>query len=155
MSTMAERMAEAVLLADGIPVRPPEDWKIDTGKFIVTVERTPGTRRHTFKAVRFIADNAGRMLVAESEGDRTSVGAMVDVMRRADRRANVLASVSDRLTDDGWEIDPMITGVGSGITARRPGIAVMVYSNGRVASSDVTARLYAECAVKVAEEETP
>lgn len=105
MSTMAERMAEAALLADGLPVKPPEDWKIDTGKFIVTVERTPGTRRHTFKAARFITDNAGRTMVAEAEDDWTSVGAMVGVMHQADRRANVLASVSDRLTDDGWEDD--------------------------------------------------
>lgn len=155
MSTMAERMAEAVLLADGLPVEPPEDWKIDTGKFIVTVERTPGTRRHTFKAARFITDNAGRTMVAGAEDDWTSVGAMVGVMHQADRRANVLASVSDRLTDDGWEIDPMIAGVGSGITARRAGIAVMVYSDGKVVSSDLTAAIYAEAVVKVVEEEMP
>ena len=155
MSTMAERMAEAVMLVDGLPVKPPEDWKIDTGKFIVTVGRAPGTRRHTFKAARFITNNAGRTMVAEAEDDWTSVGAMVGVMRRADRRANVLAAVSDRFADDGWEIDPMIAGVGSGLTARRAGIIVMVYSDGRVESSDSVAKNYAEAVVKVAEEETP
>ena len=69
--------------------------------------------------------------------------------------AERMAAVSDRLTDDGWEIDPMIAGAGSGITARRAGIAVMVYSDSSVVSSDLTAAIYAEAAVKVAEEETP
>ena len=155
MSTIAERMAAAVMRVTGVTVTPPEDWKIDTGEFLIIVERTPGSRRHTFKAARFVTDNAGRTMVAESEDDWTCVDAMVGVMRRADRRANVLASVSDRLTDDGWEIDPMIAGVGSGLTARRAGIAVMVYSDGRAVSSDVTAAIYAEAVVKVAEEEMP
>ena len=80
---------------------------------------------------------------------------MVGVMHRAERRANVLAAVSDHLAEDGWEIDPMIAGVGSGITARRAGIAVMVYSDGKVVSSDLTAAIYAEAVVKVVEEEMP
>lgn len=67
----------------------------------------------------------------------------------------LMAAVSDRLAGDGWEIGPMIAGVGSGITARRAGIAVMVYSDGSVQSSDPTAAIYAESVVKVAEEEVP
>ncbi len=153
MGTIAERMAAAVERVTGVAVTPPEDWKIDTGDFLITVVRTPGSRRHTVKAARFIIDKAGRTMVATAESDRTSVPAMVGVIHRADRRANVLAAVSDHLTDDGWEIDPMIACVGSGITARRARIAVMVYSNGKVVSSDLTARIYVECAVKVAEEE--
>lgn len=155
MSTMAERMAAAVERVTGVAVTPPEDWKIDTGDFLLTVERTPGSRRHTVKAARFIVGKAGRTMVAEAEDDWTCVGAMVGVMHRAERRANVLAAVSDHLTEDGWEIDPMIAGVGSGITARRAGIAVMVYSDGKVVSSDLTAAIYAEAVVKVVEEEMP
>ena len=148
-------MAAALQKVTGLPVNPPDDWKIDTGDFLITVVRTPGSRRHTFKAARFITDKAGRTIVATSESYWTSVDAMVGVMRKADRRAVVLAAVSDCLDEDGWKIDPMIAGVGSGITARRPGIAVMVYSDGKVASSDLTAAIYVESVVKVAEEETP
>lgn len=141
MSTIAERMAEAVLLVDGLPVKPPEDWKIDTGKFIVTVERVPGTRGHTFKAARFIADKAGRTIVATSESYWTSVDAMAGAMREADRRAFVLAAVSDCLDEDGWEIDPMIAGCDHGITAFRNGVKARIYGDGTVTADAPCGRL--------------
>ena len=155
MSTIAERLAAAAKLVTGLPVSPPKRWKIDTGAFIVAVERAPYTSRHTFKASRFIVDSAGRGLFATAECERTSVDAMVGAMREADRRAAVLAAVSDRLTGDGWEIAPGIGDASSGLMARTAGIAVMIYSDDKVVSSDITATIYVEATIKVVEEEVP
>lgn len=155
MSTIAERLAAAVKLVTGMPASPPESRKIDTGAFIVAVERIPYTSRHTFKASRFIVDSAGRGLYAMAECERTSVDAMAGAMREADRRAAVLAAVSDSLTGDGWEIDPGIVDDSSGLTARRAGIVVMICSDGKVISSDIAATIYAEATIKVVEEEVP
>ena len=97
-------------------------------------------------------DSTGRVMVAESEADCTSVRAMVgrDEGRRIGR-AQVLRGVSDRLTEDGWTIDPMIGGLGSGITAHRNGVSVMIHSDGRAVSSNLMAQIYAEAVVRVVE----
>lgn len=83
----------------------------------------------------------------------TGTEAMMAAMREADRRATVLAAVSDRLAEDGWTIDPMISGADSGITASRDGVAIMIYGDGKVVSSDLMATIYGEAVVKVAAEE--
>lgn len=150
MSTVAWRMAAAFQEVTGLPVNPPGDWKIDTAGFIVTTSRKPSSRRHLFKAERLIYDSSGRVMAAVAHTEDTSVSAMVAAMRKADRDAVILATVSDRLTGDGWEIDPMIAGTDSGITAYRAGIAIMIYGDGKVVCSDLTAAIYAESVVKVA-----
>ena len=63
----------------------------------------------------------------------------------------VLRGVSDRLTENGWTIDPMIGGLGSGITAHRNGVAVMIHSDGRAVSSNLVAQIYVGVAVRVIE----
>ena len=94
------------------------------------------------------------MCEADAGADCTSVRAMVGAMREADRRAQVLRGVSDRLTEDGWTIDPMIGGLGSGITAHRAGVAVMIHSDGRAVSSNLMAQIYAEAVVRVVEDDS-
>lgn len=155
MSTVAGRMAAAFQKVTGLPVNPPDDWRIDTVGFIVTTSRKPNSRRHLFKAERLISDSSGRVMATVAHTEDTSVGAMVAAMRKADRDAGVLATVSDRLTEDGWEIDPMIAGTDSGITAHRAGIAIMIYGDGKVVCSDLTAAIYAESVVKVVNGEMP
>ena len=151
MSTIADRMAAAFKEVTGLSFVPSDDRRISTERFIVTAYREPASRRYTFKAERFIMDSTGRVMVAESEADCTSVRAMVGAMREADRRARVLRGVSDRLTEDGWTIDPMIGGLGSGITAHRNGVAVMIHSDGRAVSSNLMAQIYTEAVVRVIE----
>lgn len=155
MITVAGRMAAAFQKVTGLPVNPPDDWKIDAAGFIVTTSRKPNSRRHLFKAERLISDSSGYVMAAVAHTEDTGVGAMVAAMRKADRDAGVLATVSDRLTEDGWEIDPMIAGADSGITAYRAGIAIMIYGDGKVVCSDLTAAIYAESVVKVVNEEMP
>jgi hypothetical protein len=148
-------MAAAFQKVTGLPVNPPDDWKIDTAGFIVTTSRKPSSRRHLFKAERLISDSSGRVMAAVAHTEDTSVGAMVAAMRKADRDAGVLAAVSDRLTEDGWEVDPMIAGTDSGITAHRAWIAIMICGDGKVVCSDLTAAIYAESVVKVVNGEMP
>jgi len=155
VSTVAGRMAAAFQKVTGLPVNPPDDWKIDTAGFIVTTSRKPSSRRHLFKAERLISDSSGRVMAAVAHTEDTSVGAMVAAMRKADRDAGVLAAVSDRLTEDGWEVDPMIAGTDSGITAHRAWIAIMICGDGKVVCSDLTAAIYAESVVKVVNGEMP
>lgn len=146
MSTIAERMATAFEKVTGLPVNPPEDWMISTNGYTVTMTNMPVSCRYLFKAGRVIRDGSGHVMAAESKTECTSIADMVNAMRNADRCARVLAGVSDRLTEDGWEIDPLVDDKGFGITAKRAGIEVLVYSNGEVVSSDLMAETCA-CAV--------
>lgn len=147
MSTIAERMATAFEKVTGLPVNPPEDWTISTNGYTVTMTNMPVSCRYLFKAGRVIMDGSGRVMAAESKTECTSIADMVNAMQNADRCARVLAGVSDRLTEDGWEIDPLADAEGFGITAKREGIKVLVYSNGEVVSSDLMAETYTRAVV--------
>lgn len=153
MSTIAERMAAAVARVTGTPPPQPEDWRIDTGDFLVTVARDAYSRRHTFRAAAFRQDAAGRLIAAEDSTDWTSVDAMAAAMRSAARRASVLTRVSDTLTAAGWCVDPVIPHVGSGITATRGQATAYVYSDGDVRSGDRDALSQVRAAVEDAQRE--
>ena len=154
MSTIAERMAAAVTRITGTAPSPPSgDWRIDTGDFLVTVTRDAYSRRHTFRAVAFRQDAAGRLIAAEDSIDWASVDAMVATMRSAARRARTLVRVSDTLTAAGWCVDPMIPHVGSGITATRGPDTAYVYSDGDVRSDSPEASAEARAAIEDAQHE--
>ena len=155
MSTVAERVRLAFNAATGDDKAPSDSWTAANQTHLLEVRNIPGSRRREVVAQAAAKDSLNVQYLAVRRGDWTNVEVMTHMLRDAECRAKALAALADVLGVNGWHVSP-ISGpsTGGGLTARKDGNEVQVYSSGEVRGHDDVAVRFARDAFEVALERT-
>lgn len=151
MSTISERVAAAFKAATGEDKAPSDSWIAANSTHLLEVRNILGTRRREAVAQVTAKDSLNVKYLAVRRRDWTNVEVMTHMLSDAECRAKALAALADVLGANGWHVSP-ISGplTGGGLTARKDGSEVQVYSNGEARGYDDVAVRFARDAFEVA-----
>lgn len=151
MSTIAWRVRMAFKAATGEGKALSGSWHAANSTHSLEVRNVLGTRRREAIAQVSAKDSMNVKYWAERRREGTSVEVMAHMLRDAEQRANALAALSNVLGANGWHTHPILeSSTCGGLSARKDGNQVTVYSSGEVHGHDDVAVRFARDAFEVA-----
>nr|DAK85172.1 MAG TPA: hypothetical protein [Caudoviricetes sp.] len=151
MSTVAERVRLAHNAATGESKPASPSWTAANPTHYLEVRNVLGTRRREAIAQVSAKDSMNVKYWVERRRERTSVEVMTHMLRDAEQCANALAALSNVLGANGWHVRPILeSSTCGGLSARKDGNQVTVYSSGEVHGHDDVAARFAREAFEVA-----
>lgn len=151
MSTISERVAAAFKAATGEDKALSGSWCAANSTHSLEVRNILGTRRREAIAQVSAKDSMNVKYWVERRRECTNVEVMTHMLRDVEQRANALAALSNVLGANGWYTHPILeSSTCGGLTARKGGNEVEVYSNGEVRGYDDVAVRFARDAFEVA-----